>query len=82
MPEPMLNAFDGLPGIALVPMPVERFGHHAELDNEVAGEVLRLGFAPFLLPEADEGVFIIAHDDPGVGAAYQGMAVSGIPSFR
>jgi hypothetical protein len=27
MPEPVLNAFDGLPGVALVPMPVEGFGH-------------------------------------------------------
>jgi hypothetical protein len=74
MPEPMLNAFDGLPGVALVPMPIERFSHQAELDDEVAGQVLRLGFAPFLLPEADEGGFIIAHDDPSVGAADEGAA--------
>src|SRR5262249_11279488 len=39
MPEPMLNAFDGLPGIALVPMPIEGFSRYAELDDEVAGEV-------------------------------------------
>ena len=53
MHEPMLNAFDGLPGIALVPLSVERFSHQAELDDEVAGEVLRLGLAPFLAPEAN-----------------------------
>jgi hypothetical protein len=75
MPEPMLDAFDPLPGVALVPMPVERFGHHAELDDEVAGEVLRLDLAPFLLPEADEGAFIVAHDDPGVGAADEASPV-------
>jgi hypothetical protein len=69
MPEPMLNAFDGLPGVALVPMPVERFGHQAELDDKVARQVLRLGVPPFLAPQADEGSFIAAHDDPSVGAA-------------
>jgi hypothetical protein len=42
MPQPMLDAFDGLPGVALVPMPVERFSHQPELDDEVAGQVLRL----------------------------------------
>ena len=50
-------------------MPIEGFGHEPELDDEVAGEVLRLGLAPFLVPEADQGGFIVAHDDPGVGAA-------------
>jgi hypothetical protein len=42
MPKPVLKAFDGLPGVALVPKPVEGFSHHAELDDEVAGEVLGL----------------------------------------
>jgi hypothetical protein len=75
MPKPMLNAFDSLPGVALVPMPIERFSHHAEHDDEVAGQVLRLGFAPFLAPEASEGGFIVAHDDPGVGAADEAPTV-------
>jgi hypothetical protein len=69
MPQPMLNAFDRLPGVALVPMPVEGFGHEPELDDEVAGQVLRLGLPPFLEPEADQGGFIVAHDDAGVRAA-------------
>ena len=47
----MLNAFDRLPSIALVPMPIEGFSRYAELDDEVAGEVLRLRLAPFLAPE-------------------------------
>jgi hypothetical protein len=71
MPQPMLDAFDCLPGIAFVPMAVEGFGHKAELDDEVAGQVLRLGLAPFLLPQADQGCFIAAHDDPGIRAAYK-----------
>ena len=50
MPQPMLDAFDRLPGVALEPMPVEGFSHEPELDDEVAGQVLRLGLAPFLAP--------------------------------
>jgi hypothetical protein len=69
VPEPMLHAFDGLPGVALVPMPVEGFSREAELDDEVAGEVLRLGLAPLFPPEAQEGRFIGAHDDPSVRTA-------------
>ena len=69
VPQPMLDAFDGLPGVALVPVPVEVLGHEAELDDEVAGQVLRLGLAALLPPEAEEGGFVVAHDDPGVGAA-------------
>ena len=64
-----LDVFDRLPGVALVPMPVEGFGHEPELDDEVAGQVLRLGLAPFLPPEAEQGGLVVAHDDPGVGAA-------------
>jgi hypothetical protein len=66
MPQPMLDAFDRLPGVALIPMSVEGFSHEPELDNKVAGQVLRLGLAPFLVLQADQGGFIVAHDDPGV----------------
>jgi hypothetical protein len=66
VPEPMLDAFDGLPGVALVPMPVERFSDEAELDDEIARQVLRFGLAPLFAPEADKRGFIVAHDDPGV----------------
>jgi hypothetical protein len=56
-------------------MPVEGFGHQAELDDEVAGQVLRLEFAPLFLPEAEQGAFVAAHDDPGVGPADERAAV-------
>ena len=46
-----------------------------ELHDEVAGQVLRLGLAPLLAPEADQGGFIAAHDDPGVRAADEDAAV-------
>jgi hypothetical protein len=39
--------------IALVPGAVELLGGSPELRDEVAGQILRLGLAPFLLPEAD-----------------------------
>src|SRR5262245_10266863 len=75
MPQAMLDAFDCLPGIAFVPMAVEGLGHKAELDDEVAGQVFRLGLAPFLPPQADQGCFIAAHDDPGIRAAYKRPAL-------
>ena len=75
MPQPMLDAFDCLPGIAFVPMAVEGLGHKAELDDEVAGQVLRLDLAPFLPPQADQGCFIAAHDHSGVGAADEAPAI-------
>ena len=74
MSEPMLDALDGLPGIALVPGPVEGFGHEAELDNEVVRKVLRLDFAALFPPEAEQGGFVGAHDDPGVRATYKGTS--------
>jgi hypothetical protein len=55
--------------------PVEAFGHEPELDDEVAGEVLRLEIAPLFLPEAKEGGLICAHDDAGVRAADKGAPV-------
>ena len=64
-----------LSGVALVPVPVKGFGREPKLDDEIAGEVLRLDLAAFLLPQAQEGGFVGAHDDPGVGAADEGAAV-------
>ena len=50
-------------------MAVEGFGDHTELDDEVAGEVLRLDLAALFPPKAQQGGLVIAHDDPGVRAA-------------
>ena len=36
MSEPMLHASDGLPSVALEPIPVESLGCQTELDDEVA----------------------------------------------
>jgi hypothetical protein len=43
--DPPLHLRNDVPGIALEPMPIEGFGHEAKLDNEIVGEVLRLGLA-------------------------------------
>jgi hypothetical protein len=64
-----LDVFDRLASIALVPEPVEILGGLAELNDEVAGQVLGLDFAALFPPEADEGGLVVAHDDAGVGAA-------------
>src|SRR5262249_25469004 len=77
MPDPALDVGDVPDGVALVPRAIELFGGGPELNDEVAGQVLRLNLAPFLLPEADKGRFVIAHDDPGVGAADEGAATLG-----
>src|SRR5450756_2541115 len=71
-------------GIALVPEPVEILGDPAELDDEVGGEVLGLDLAALFLPEAEQGGLVVAHDDPGVGAADEAPAVilSPCPNLR
>jgi hypothetical protein len=74
MPDPALDVADLPAGVALVPMPVEGFGHLTKLDDEVAGQVLRRGLAPFLAPEPDQGGFVVAHDDAGVRASYKGTS--------
>jgi hypothetical protein len=71
-----LDVFDGLAGIALVPEPVEIFGDPAELDDEVAGQVLRLGLAALFPPEAEQGRLVVAHDDASVGPADEGSPAS------
>jgi hypothetical protein len=61
-----LDVADDLTGIELVPAPVEVLGDGSELDDEIAGEVLRLGLAAFFAPEPKQGQLVIAHDDPSV----------------
>ena len=66
VPHPPLNVLDHLVRIALVPVPVEVLGRRPKLNDQVAREVFRLGFAPFFPPEAEEGGLVGAHDDSGV----------------
>ena len=41
MPNLPLDIRNDLPGIGLVPAPIEILGREAELDDEIAGKVLR-----------------------------------------
>jgi hypothetical protein len=68
-----LDVGDAPAGIALVPGPVELLGCGPELNDQVAGQVLRLGLTA--LSELDQGRLVAAHDNPGVRAANEGAAV-------
>ena len=50
-----LDVCDALSGVDLVPASVQSLGGAAELDDEIAGQVLGFGLAAFLAPEAEEG---------------------------
>jgi hypothetical protein len=76
MPDLPLDVREHLTGIGLVPVPVQVLGRYPKLDNEVAGQVLGLDFAPLFPPEAEEGGFIVAHNDPGVRAADKVATIS------
>ena len=79
-----LHLGDDLAGVALVPVPVEVLGHGAELDDQVVREVLGLDLAALFPPQAEQGGFVVAHDDPGVRAADEAAPISGIgylPSY-
>ena len=59
MADPALDIFNDLPGRALVPLPVQGFGREPELDDEIAGQVFRLGLAAFLAPEPQQGGLVV-----------------------
>ena len=80
MPNVLLDIRNDLPGIGLIPAPIEVLCHHSELDDEIAGQVLRLDLAALFPPEPEQRRLVIAHDDPGVRAADEVAAmVSAIP---
>ena len=56
-----LDVGDFSPGIPLIPMPVERFGHTAELDDEILRQVFRRDLAALLLPQPQQRRLIVAH---------------------
>jgi hypothetical protein len=60
MDNPPLNVRDRLAGVALVPGLVELLGRRSELDDEIAGQVLRLGLAALFAPQAEERGLIAA----------------------
>ena len=64
-----LDIAEDLAGVAFEPVAVEGLGDDAELDDEIAGEVLGLDLTALLAPEAEQGGLVIAHDGSGVRAA-------------
>ena len=46
-----LDIRNDAPGIGLIPVPIKVLGHHSKLDNEIAGQVLRLDLAALLPPQ-------------------------------
>jgi len=79
-----LDIRDDLTSIGLVPTPVKRLGSNPELDDEIAGQVLRRNLAAFLPPQPNQGSFVIAHDDPGVRTADKippGSSQSTVPGY-
>jgi hypothetical protein len=58
MADPLLNICNEPPGIGLVPAPVELLRSEAELHNQIARQVLRIGFAALFAPQPQQGDFI------------------------
>jgi hypothetical protein len=50
---PPLHVLDSIPGVALVPSPVQVLSNGAELDDEVLAQVFRFGLTPLLTPKPD-----------------------------
>jgi hypothetical protein len=61
--------------IGLEPMPIQVLGDLSKLDDEIARQILWLGLTALLTPELKQSSVIIPHDDPGVAAAYEAIAV-------
>ena len=59
MPDLPLDVRDDLTGIGLVPAPVELLGDQAELDDEVAGQVLWLDLAALFPPQPQQGGLVV-----------------------
>jgi hypothetical protein len=65
----LLNIGDDLPGIGLVPAPIEILGGKPELDHQIAGQVFRLYLTALLPPQPNQRRLITPHDDPGIRTA-------------
>ena len=50
----------------LIPAPIKRLSGHAKPNDEVSSEALRFDLTPFFPPQPHQGVFIVAHDNPGI----------------
>jgi hypothetical protein len=69
MPDCPLDVDNDLAGFGLIPAPIEVLGRKPELHDKIAREILRLYLAAFLLPEPQQGVFIVPHNYSCIRAA-------------
>jgi hypothetical protein len=69
MEDAVLNPNDLMSGVALVPAPVQFFSDDPELNDKLSREVGTGRLATLFLPELQQGLLVLAHDDPGIGAA-------------
>jgi hypothetical protein len=67
-----------LAGIVLEPKSIKTLGHDAELHDQIARKIFRLGLTALLPPKAEQGTLIVTHDDPGVRAADKASSFSRI----
>jgi hypothetical protein len=72
MDEPSLDIFDQVAGVVLIPPSIEVLGRNAKLDDQGAGQVVRLGLAALFPPQPHQCSLVIAHDDAGVRAPDKG----------
>ena len=64
-----LDVRDAVAGVLLIPAAVEVFGDQAELDDQDVREIEAGDFTALFLPQAQQCLFVLAHDDAGIGAA-------------
>jgi hypothetical protein len=76
MTESPLDVGNHLAGIGFIPASIEVLGHDPELDDEIAGTILRFDLAALFPPQPQQSLLILAHDDPCVRAADEGTAVA------
>src|SRR5215469_18655571 len=80
MTDSLLHVGDHLPGTGLIPAPIEVLGRKSELNHEIAGQVLRLGFSTLLPPQPDQRRLVTPRDDPGIRTANKAASI-GAGSF-
>ena len=82
MADLLLDIDKHLTGVGLVPAPVHLLGRKTEQDEEIAGEVLGLDFAAFFAPKPQDGSFMVAHNNSGVGPADEVATLDRFSSLR
>ena len=82
MPHVALHVAHPPAGIALVPGAIELLSRYSRAARSGCRRGPQGSLAPFLPPKLDEGRFIAAHDNPGVGAADKEASIlHGDPPF-